>query len=221
MQYILPLLLLFALSACGGSSTPAAEQDSRQAAADREKGQQLYVACIACHGAAGEGIASLQAPAIAHQEDWYIIRQMEQFKQGIRGAHEEDVHGAQMAAMVKHLSAEEIAQVTAYVKTLSPTPSAPTIAGDIKRGASIYADLCGACHGPGAAGNRELNSPRLAGSQDWYLKRQLEHYIRGIRGSHPDDVYGAQMAPMAKLLQGETDIAALAAYLQSLQNQAQ
>ncbi len=28
---------------------------------------------------------------------------------------------------------------------------------------------------------------------DWYLERQLTYFKAGIRGSHPDDIYGDQM----------------------------
>ena len=29
---------------------------------------------------------------------------------------------------------------------------------------------------------------------DWYLARQLENFQHGLRGAHPQDFYGAQMA---------------------------
>jgi cytochrome c oxidase subunit 2 len=41
---------------------------------------------------------------------------------------------------------------------------------------------------------------------DWYMKRQLQHFQQGLRGNHPQDFNGAQMAVMAKLLDGEQAI---------------
>ena len=34
----------------------------------------------------------------------------------------------------------------------------------------------GTCHGPAAEGNVALHSPRLAGTDDWYLLAQLESF---------------------------------------------
>lgn len=63
-----------------------------------------------------------------------------------------------------------------------------------------------------------MNAPRLAGREAWYLIRQLQNFKAGIRGSHPDDVYGRQMAPMAQILADAQAIEDVAAYLSSLKN---
>jgi cytochrome c oxidase subunit 2 len=41
---------------------------------------------------------------------------------------------------------------------------------------------------------------------DWYMKRQLQDFQQGVRGSHPADFNGAQMAAMAKSLDGDQAI---------------
>ena len=53
-------------------------------------GQELYAACAACHGAKGEGNATLQSPALAARSDWYLVTQLKNFKRGLRGADERD-----------------------------------------------------------------------------------------------------------------------------------
>lgn len=88
-------------------------------------------------------------------------------------------------------------------------------AGDAARGQGLYA-VCSTCHGPNAEGMHEMNAPALAGREAWYLIRQLENFKAGIRGTHPDDVYGQQMAPMAQLLADAQAIQDVAAYLSSL-----
>jgi cytochrome c oxidase subunit 2 len=65
-------------------------------------------------------------------------------------------------------------------------------------------------------GNFALQAPRLAGQEDWYLKRQLENFRTGIRGAHQDDNYGHQMVLMARSLQDEQSINDLLAYLNTL-----
>jgi cytochrome c oxidase subunit 2 len=65
-------------------------------------------------------------------------------------------------------------------------------------------------------GNKELNSPRLAGMSDWYMVIQLQKFRAGLRGDHPDDVIGLQMAPFAKLLPDEQSLLDVVAYINTL-----
>ena len=98
---------------------------------------------------------------------------------------------------------------------LSPPPPANTVEGDAGRGKSHYTS-CGACHGAQAQGNYALQAPKLAGQDDWYLKRQLENFRNGVRGAHKQDTYGHQMVLMARSLQNEQSIDDLLAYLNTL-----
>ena len=61
-----------------------------------------------------------------------------------------------------------------------------------------------------------LNAPRLAGQTPWYVKRQLFKFKEGVRGVHPQDVLGMQMAPMAKLLFNDAAIDSIVAYMATL-----
>lgn len=90
------------------------------AVGDPEKGKQFYATCGACHGQKGEGMQALNAPALAGQESWYIIRQLENFKKGIRGSDPKDTFGMQMAPMAQILpDAQAMEDVAAYIETLS------------------------------------------------------------------------------------------------------
>jgi cytochrome c oxidase subunit 2 len=82
-------------------------------------GKQLYATCVACHGAAGQGNAQLQAPALAARSDWYLATQLENFRAGLRGADARDTFGAQMRAIVTSLPDDKaITDVVAYINTL-------------------------------------------------------------------------------------------------------
>lgn len=86
---------------------------------DAEKGKTAYATCAACHGADGKGNATLNAPPLAGQADWYIVRQIDAFKKGWRGTHEQDTYGAQMRPMAMTLADEQAARdVAAYIATL-------------------------------------------------------------------------------------------------------
>ena len=88
-------------------------------------------------------------------------------------------------------------------------------AGDEARGKALYG-VCATCHGPDAQGMKEMNAPRLAGREEWYLIRQLQNFKSGARGKDPRDTYGLQMAPMAQVLADQQAIEDVAAYLRSL-----
>ena len=86
---------------------------------DVKHGKQLYAACAACHGAKGEGSQSLNSPALAARSDWYLVKQLENFRAGVRGADERDIYGAQMRAVVATLPDDKaITDVVAYINTL-------------------------------------------------------------------------------------------------------
>jgi len=90
---------------------------------DVELGKQAYETCIPCHGEFGEGAQSLDAPRLSNQHDWYIVRQLENFKAGIRGGHQNDIYGAQMRIMSQMLESDErIRGVAAYIATLEYRP---------------------------------------------------------------------------------------------------
>jgi cytochrome c oxidase subunit 2 len=185
-------------------------------AADVAAGKTAYAVCTACHGADGGGNQALNAPRLVGQEPWYLKRQLEAFKSGIRGSAAGDVGGAQMKPMAMTLTTPAaIDNVVAYIQTLTAPPAPVTVKGDVAAGKKLYA-TCAACHGPEGKGNEQLNAPRLAGQQDWYLARQLQNYKSGVRGNQPSDAFGAQMKPMAAMLANDQAINDVVAYIDTL-----
>ena len=185
-------------------------------AADMAAGKTLYTTCAACHGPDAGGNQALNAPRNAGQQDWYMKRQLQAFKDGIRGAAPGDVYGAQMRPMAMTLPNEAaIDNVVAYIGTLTAPVAPVTVKGDVAAGKQLYS-TCAACHGQKAEGNQGLNAPKLAEQQDWYLVRQLQNYKSGLRGSNPKDVYGMQMKPMAAMLANDQAINNVVAYIRSI-----
>ena len=87
---------------------------------DTQAGAQLYATCLACHGAAGEGNEALGAPQLAGQSDWYLLRQLQNFKKGVRGSDPTDTYGVQMRPMATLLSDKKSQKnVVAYITTLN------------------------------------------------------------------------------------------------------
>jgi cytochrome c oxidase subunit 2 len=83
-----------------------------------KNGQKPYVTCGACHGSDGRGIQAMNAPGLKGMSDWYLVTQLKNFKQGIRGAHAQDMYGPQMALMAAILPDDQaINDLVAYIKT--------------------------------------------------------------------------------------------------------
>ena len=55
-----------------------------------------------------------------------------------------------------------------------------------------------------------------AGMSDWYLVTQLKNFRQGIRGTHPKDMFGPQMASMAAMLADDQAANDLVAYLNTI-----
>jgi cytochrome c oxidase subunit 2 len=198
------------------SSHPTFAQTSARAAGDAAAGKRLYAACAACHGSQAEGNPALHAPKLSGQGDWYLKRQLKYFKQGARGAHDKDVFGKMMAPMAATLADDAaIDDVVAYIRTLPDKAAPATVQGDATNGERRYV-ACSACHGSDGRGLQAMNAPGLRGMNDWYLVRQLKNFKHGIRGAHPQDLYGIQMALMAAVLKDDQSIDDLVAYINTL-----
>jgi len=183
---------------------------------DVAKGKASFTVCEACHGKTAEGNKQLGAPRLTGQEDWYLTRQLGNFKQGVRGADSKDTFGTQMRPMAQTLADDAaVANVVAYIGTLqSPAPET-TVKGDAAAGKTAYA-TCAACHGANGEGNKALNAPKLAGQHDWYIVRQLQNFKSGLRGADAKDSFGAQMRPMAATLADDAAINNVATYIATL-----
>jgi cytochrome c oxidase subunit 2 len=195
---------------------PTFDETLQSTVPDLAAGQALYAVCSACHGANGEGNMALNAPKITGQEDWYLERQLTNFRHGVRGSNSKDTYGAQMAPMAAILVDDTaVKNVVAYINSLPDTDALATISGDVARGEEIYV-TCKSCHGQAGQGLWALNAPRLKGINDWYMARQLVNYKRGTRGSHPQDLYGKQMTLITVMLRDEQAIHDVVAYINTL-----
>jgi cytochrome c oxidase subunit 2 len=102
------------------ASLPKVEPDITLQGGDVEKGEEYYVVCAACHGADGKGVADMHAPSLIDQDDWYLLGQLEKYRDGKRGDDPNDPYGSQMQQMVTTLEDEQaMKDVLAYVRSLS------------------------------------------------------------------------------------------------------
>ena len=86
---------------------------------DAAKGKTAYALCATCHGPKGEGNQQQNGPRLAGQDDWYLVRQIDAFKTGLRGTHPQDTYGLQMKPMAATLTTDQaVKDVVAYINTL-------------------------------------------------------------------------------------------------------
>lgn len=195
---------------------PTFAAQNARAKGDATIGAAQYAVCAACHGPDGQGVTAMNAPKIAGQSQWYLKRQIMSYKDGLRGVHEGDIFGQQMIGMVATLPDETaVDNVVAHIVTLPDNPPETTVEGDVGNGKHIY-NVCAYCHGGDGMGKQALNAPRLAGSSDWYISRQLDNFKTGVRGAHPKDYYGYQMGLLSITLRNEQAINDVVAYINTL-----
>jgi len=93
---------------------------------DPVRGLELSRYCLRCHGERGQGyqapevirFRSHYGPRISGQHDWYLIRQIRNFRDGIRGSNE-DKPTLYMQIEVKSLTKDQdIVDLVAYIGTL-------------------------------------------------------------------------------------------------------
>jgi cytochrome c553 len=87
---------------------------------DAANGEKQYISkCGACHGGKGWGNEALFTPRLTGVGDAYLIRQVQNFRSGLRGAFENAKYGQQMAMMAKTVSDEELKDVVAFLNELA------------------------------------------------------------------------------------------------------
>ena len=86
---------------------------------DAAKGQAGYAVCAGCHGVGAAGNKAVMAPSL-HTSDWYLLRQMQNYKAGVRGTNPLDTFGMAMRPMAMTLPTDEaVKNVIAYIMSLS------------------------------------------------------------------------------------------------------
>ena len=87
---------------------------------DAQNGEKLYNSkCGACHGGRAWGNEALYTPRLTMLGDAYIVRQVTNFQEGMRGADDKAVYGKQMAAMAKVVTDQELRDIVAFVNELA------------------------------------------------------------------------------------------------------
>ena len=176
-------------------------------AGDPAKGKALSQTCAVCHGVDGNSMNPIW-PNLAGQHAAYIVRQLQDFKEGER-------NNAQMSPMAANLSEEDMQHLAAdYASQKAEKgtgkPESLELGEKIYRYVDAEAGIAGcmACHGPAGEGNPAALYPALSSQHAAYTAAQLKMFKAGERGN-------AVMQAIAKPMT-DAQIEAVSNYIQGL-----
>jgi cytochrome c553 len=175
--------LIAAAACCAG---PALANEAAPAfKPDPAKGQQLAVACGACH--TQDGSRGLPAnPILQGQHPEYIYKQLSEFKSGTR-------KNAIMSGMAMSLATDEdMKNVAAFYASKKAKPGYARDKDAVALGQQIYrggiaakqVPACAGCHSPDGAGI-PAQYPRIGGQNADYAEAQLLAFRAGTRANSP------------------------------------
>jgi cytochrome c oxidase cbb3-type subunit III len=137
--------------------------------------------CVPCHGSGGAGTKGF--PSLA-DDDWLWGGDLEAIhgtiRVGIRSAHT-DSRLSQMPrfGLDGMLNPAQINDVAEYTLSLSATETDKAAAS---RGAPVFAENCGVCHGDDGKGNAELGAPNLS-DRIWLYGGDKPSVVQSINAS--------------------------------------
>lgn len=143
-----------------------------------ERGRQLYLNCVSCHGPEGWGNANGTYPQIAGQLAGVIIKQLQDIRRGNRS---NPIMQAFTSERVLG-GAQDIADVAGYVASMPMTSNnGKGKVQLLEQGKVLYEENCAQCHGDEAEGDSKDLVPLLQAQHYRYQKRQFDHIRKGLR----------------------------------------
>lgn len=211
LRWLAPALVATAAFALGCASTGphAIARVTALGDPDTMQAPAMYATlCAHCHGRDATGYAADHAPSLVNPtflesaRDEYLEHSIEQGRPGTSmAAYSKSVGGP--------LGSDAIRRLVAWIRAHGPAAHdlAPVAAGNVARGAPLYAANCQRCHGDLARRGEEVmlaNAGFLAEASDAFL----QHAIRNGRPGTPMVSFSATL--------DTTQIADIVAYVRSL-----
>ena len=205
MKFASHLLSCCLLAAFSASANEAAQVPVKP---DLVKGAATAAVCSACHSSDGSRGSPAQ-PILQGQHPEYLVKQLTEFKTGVRG-------NAIMSGMAAPLSESDMKNVSAFYASKQAKPGFAKNAELAALGEKIYrggiADrsvpACAACHSPNGAGVPS-QYPRLGGQHADYTEAQLLAFRGNVRKN------SAQMTGVTAKM-NDLEIKAVADYIAGL-----
>ncbi|GMQ77184.1 MAG: c-type cytochrome [Gammaproteobacteria bacterium] len=178
------------------------------AAGDVAAGQAKSALCAACHGPDGNS-TNPEWPKLAGQQAEYIVKQLNDFKSGVR-------QNPLMAGITASLSEQDMESLAAYFSSRKVKVTGATDAELARQGQQLYrggsrplqVSACMACHGPAGQGVPP-SFPSVSGQHAAYSEIQLNAFKTGVRKNAAMNAIAARMSA--------EEIKAVAMYMSGLE----
>jgi cytochrome c553 len=143
---------------------------------DLQSGEHLYIQyCSTCHQRGGWGNGPREVPALAGQQDSYLLEQLLQFSNLER--KKDEMH--EVVAKPEIDSPQSLRDVSAYIASRPRNPRSDRGDGaQLLAGERVYAQSCVICHGKNGEGNRDDLIPAIGGQQYGYLLVRLRNFVK-------------------------------------------
>jgi cytochrome c553 len=143
---------------------------------DLQNGEHLYLQyCAPCHQRTGWGNGPREVPALAGQQESYLLEQLLRFANLERKKSE--MHAVVTKPQIE--SPQSLRDVSAYIANRPRNPGPDHGDGtQLLAGERIYAQSCAICHEKSGAGNRDDLIPAIGGQQYGYLLVRLGHFAQ-------------------------------------------
>lgn len=148
------------------------------AGGDAAAGQGKTAMCAGCHGADGNS-AVANFPKLAGQGEKYLIKQLQDIKDGTRPIPE-------MTNMLNGFEDQDLADIAAFYASKAIQMSGAK-EENLDRGERVYrggnldtgVPACTGCHSPSGQGNAPAGYPALGGQFAQYTAKQLKAFRTG------------------------------------------
>ncbi|WP_326523851.1 cytochrome-c oxidase, cbb3-type subunit III [Sphingomonas sp.] len=185
-------------------------EDSRLMQAAVAGGAAAFKAhCVQCHGS---GAAGSKGYPNLNDDDWLWGGDLKAIQYTLAHGIRQPGHGETRLSIMPAfgrdglLKANEVEDVVAYVRAISRQDAVSPAA---RRGASVFANNCAACHGPAGKGDRKFGAPNLTDGI-WLYGGDADSLTQTVHNSRNGvmPAWGGRLDPVT--------IKMLAAYVHSL-----
>jgi len=175
--------------------------------------QQIVEGCDSCHSDGHNAMKHLTvAPVLNGMPDWYIEKQMENFRTGNRVARGSDANEINTAHQSQTLNEDSLSLVADYYEELElrfaqtrpvdAIAKASRNAPSAEQGEALFEDSCASCH-TSFVGRYLTDSPEITHLEGEYLLNQLEAFKKGERRFFDENKHQRKMVERIKNLSTE------------------
>ena len=164
--------------------------------------------CLGCHGAQNREL-EYQAPQLAGLKKSYILKQLQSYRDGLRGKGSKAA--AEMASAVQQYDDKQLKKIADWASDLEGKALLSYAKESKDPGAVIFINQCQGCH-ESFMGRLMTSSPRLEYLSGDYMVAQLNLFRSGERQIQDPGKHQKKMLTVTRAL-SDSDLAALKTFL--------